>query len=191
MDVVSPVHPPMKNRRFECTGTLLPIATTSARTSPPRRPLGAAALFSSTKVNISIADFDVLRLLGAGANGRAYKVVDRVSGKHMALKVIAKSQIRLNHEKTILTEQQAFVRNGRNEHALQVAASFHDTTNFCMVVVSLCRYQLEIKADNLQKALKIGGDLSEQIKAWGRLPQDLAQFYAAELVSTSPFLQYD
>ncbi|KIJ14917.1 hypothetical protein PAXINDRAFT_59504, partial [Paxillus involutus ATCC 200175] len=122
-------------------------------------------LFSSKEVDVCIEQFQVLRLLGSGAYGRVYKVIDRTSGKALALKVVKKSRLESRHVKTILSEQDALAQMLGNPHSLQLAASFHDSANFYMAVT-----------------LKTGGDLQKQIEGWDAIPLDIARFYAAELL---------
>ncbi|KIJ61347.1 hypothetical protein HYDPIDRAFT_169772 [Hydnomerulius pinastri MD-312] len=164
MGIVSPNLAPMRTRwvghSSEFVSVRLPLGRVLSR-----RKFGASTTSSSSKANVNVADFEVIRLLGAGANGKVYKVVDQIGGRLFALKVISKSPLEPHNGKVILSEQQAFVRNMGNKHALQLSASFHDGANFYLAM-----------------ALKVGGDLHEQISTWGRLPYELAKFYAAELM---------
>ncbi|KAF8839561.1 kinase-like protein, partial [Paxillus ammoniavirescens] len=147
LNALSPIHPPLTTRWNECSGTLNPAGS------------------DLVEVDVCIEQFQVLRLLGSGAYGRVYKVIDRTSGKALALKVIKKSQLESRHVKTILSEQDALARMLGNLHSLQLAASFHDSANFYMVVT-----------------LKTGGDLQKQIEEWDGIPLDITKFYAAELL---------
>ncbi|KIK14120.1 hypothetical protein PISMIDRAFT_117595 [Pisolithus microcarpus 441] len=93
--------------------------------------------------------------------GHVFKVRDRVSGKCLALKVVKKG---LGDDYAV-REQQSFVRNAGNIHAIQLAASFHDTENFYLAM-----------------SLQVRGDLQQLIGSVRVLSLDLARFYAAELI---------
>ncbi|KIK20027.1 hypothetical protein PISMIDRAFT_682648 [Pisolithus microcarpus 441] len=116
-----------------------------------------------TKLNAD--QFKVLKQLGQGGNGKVLEVRDRMSGKHLALKVIKKRQDDWIADEFILMEQLAFVRNAGNRHATQLAASFHDSSNFYLLM-----------------DIHTGGDVQQLIKSMKVLPIELARFYAAELL---------
>ncbi|KAI6115263.1 kinase-like domain-containing protein [Pisolithus croceorrhizus] len=122
-------------------------------------PSGNPSVTASLDVNLD--QFKVLKHLGSGSMGHVFKVRDRVSGKCLALKVIKKG---LGDDYAV-REQQAFVRNAGNTHAIQLAASFHDTENFYMAM-----------------SLQVRGDLQQLISSMRVLSLDLARFYAAELI---------
>jgi serine/threonine protein kinase len=137
LNVLSPIHPPLTTRWKERSGTLDPAGSDLVVTTPRRKLFSSLfALFSSKEVDVCIEQFQVLRLLGSGAYGRVYKVIDRTSGKALALKVVKKSRLESRHVKTILSEQDALAQMLGNPHSLQLAASFHDSANFYMAVVS-------------------------------------------------------
>ncbi|KAI6123685.1 kinase-like domain-containing protein, partial [Pisolithus croceorrhizus] len=115
----------------------------------------------TASLDVNLDQFKVLKHLGSGSMGHVFKVRDRVSGKCLALKVIKKG---LGDDYAI-REQQAFVRNAGNTHAIQLAASFHDTENFYMAM-----------------SLQVRGDLQQLISSMRVLSLDLARFYAAELI---------
>ncbi|KAI6027802.1 kinase-like domain-containing protein [Pisolithus microcarpus] len=116
---------------------------------------------TTTSVDVSLDQFKVLKHLGSGAMGHVFKVRDRVSGKCLALKVVKKG---LGDDYAV-REQQSFVRNAGNIHAIQLAASFHDTENFYLAM-----------------SLQVRGDLQQLIGSVRVLSLDLARFYAAELI---------
>ncbi|KAI6159150.1 kinase-like domain-containing protein, partial [Pisolithus thermaeus] len=109
--------------------------------------------------------FKVLKLLGQGGNGKVLEVRDRMSGKHLALKVVKKNRDDELMDELILMEQLAFVRNAGNRHTTQLAASFHDSDNFYLLM-----------------DIQTGGDVQQLIKSMKVLPIELARFYAAELL---------
>ncbi|KAI6114469.1 kinase-like domain-containing protein, partial [Pisolithus sp. B1] len=112
-----------------------------------------------------VDQFEVLKLLSQGGNGKALEVRDRMSGTHLALKVVKKSRDDGLMDELILMEQLAFVRNAGNRHTTQLAASFHDSDNFYLLM-----------------DIQTGGDVQQLIKSMKALPIKLARFYAAELL---------
>ncbi|KIJ59851.1 hypothetical protein HYDPIDRAFT_32731 [Hydnomerulius pinastri MD-312] len=167
MDIRSPIE---TNRWSQRSGTLTLTDVTLIGTCPSPLPTRQSRLrltpfFSSAKRNATIDDFDVLQLLGAGGTGKVFRVVDRVSDKQLALKVIKKSHLGSAEAALVLSEQEAFVRTAGNGFTVQLAASFHDTANFYMA--------LEYKS---------GGDLRERMAGGRRVPIDLAKFWSAQLV---------
>ncbi|KAI6109276.1 kinase-like domain-containing protein [Pisolithus thermaeus] len=116
-------------------------------------------------VNLNVDQFEVLKLLSQGGNGKALEVRDRMSGTHLALKVVKKSRDDGLMDELILMEQLAFVRNAGNRHTTQLAASFHDSDNFYLLM-----------------DIQTGGDVQQLIKSMKALPIKLARFYAAELL---------
>ncbi|KAI6115253.1 kinase-like domain-containing protein [Pisolithus thermaeus] len=116
-------------------------------------------------MKLNVDQFKVLKQLGQGGNGKVLEVRDRMSGKHLALKVIKKGRDDGLADEFILTEQLAFVRNARNRHTTQLAASFHDSNNFYLLM-----------------DIQTGGDVQQLINSMKVLPIELARFYAAELL---------
>ncbi|KAI6094652.1 kinase-like domain-containing protein [Pisolithus croceorrhizus] len=116
-------------------------------------------------MNLHVDQFKVLKLLGQGGNGKVLEVRDRMSGKHLALKVVKKNRDDKLMDELILMEQLAFVRNAGNRHTTQLAASFHDSDNFYLLM-----------------DIQTGGDVQQLIKYMKVLPIELARFYAAELL---------
>ncbi|KAI6094648.1 kinase-like domain-containing protein [Pisolithus croceorrhizus] len=116
-------------------------------------------------VDLNVDQFKVLKLLGQGGNGKVLEVRDRMSGKHLALKVVKKNRDDELMDELILMEQLAFVRNAGNRHTTQLAASFHDSDNFYLLM-----------------DIQTGGDVQQLIKSMKVLPIELARFYAAELL---------
>ncbi|KAI6039670.1 kinase-like domain-containing protein [Pisolithus marmoratus] len=114
---------------------------------------------------LNVDQFKVLKQLGRGTYGKVLEAQDRLSGKHLALKVVKKGQDDGQADECILMEQQAFIRNAGNIHTIQLAASFHDSQNFYLLM-----------------DIQTGGDLQQLIDSMELLPIELARFYAAELL---------
>ncbi|KAL4065594.1 kinase-like domain-containing protein [Scleroderma yunnanense] len=120
---------------------------------------------SATMVDVNVDQFAIVKYLASGATGTVFEAEDNVSHSRVALKVIKKSLLHDGEDRNVIREQQAFVQNVGNSHAIQLYASFHDTANFYMVM-----------------PLQSGGDLHQRIVSMRNLPLDLARFYAAELM---------
>ncbi|KAI6117079.1 kinase-like domain-containing protein, partial [Pisolithus croceorrhizus] len=116
-------------------------------------------------MKLNVDQFKVLKQLGQGGNGKVLEVRDRMSGKHLALKVVKKGRDDGLADEFILMEQLAFVRNAGNRHTTQLAASFHDSNNFYLLM-----------------DIQTGGDVQQLINSMKVLPIELARFYAVELL---------
>ncbi|KAI0642235.1 kinase-like domain-containing protein, partial [Trametes meyenii] len=113
-------------------------------------------------------DFRPIRALGKGGHGKVYLVQDVLTGRHFALKVIEKNGLRLR-EYPIVFEEQAVARAlaGRGDEAMFVPlrGSFEDSDNFYFLTDYYPR-----------------GDLMKLMKREGRIPEDVARQWCAELL---------
>ena len=64
--------------------------------------------------------------------GTAFEVQGRITRKRVALEVIKKPLLHEGEVQNVINEQQVFVQNVRNLHAIQLHASFHHAVNFHM-----------------------------------------------------------
>ena len=95
---------------------------------------------ATAKVELSSDQFAIVKYLGSGAMGTVFQAQDRITRKRVALKVVKKSSLHEGGIRNVINEQQVFVQNVGNLHAVQLYASFHDTVNFYMVMVSCSTY---------------------------------------------------
>jgi serine/threonine protein kinase/ankyrin repeat protein len=117
---------------------------------------------------VSIADFDVIKLIGRGAFGKVYKVVHRKTKRILALKILSKNQlIREKQVKYCLIEKRILQGNNNHPFLISLHFAFQTTDALCMVL-DFCPH----------------GDFSDMLsKMPGEcLPEPAAKFYMAELL---------
>ncbi|KAI8996621.1 kinase-like domain-containing protein [Trametes punicea] len=119
----------------------------------------------------------VLRLLGKGGHGTVYLVEDVVSERHFAMKVIEKNGLRLREYPAVFEEQaisSALATIDANESGVRFVAlrgSFEDTDNFYLLTDYYPR-----------------GDLMRWMKRNGKVPENQARLWCAELLVALEFL---
>ncbi|KAI0030612.1 kinase-like domain-containing protein [Vararia minispora EC-137] len=123
----------------------------------------------ATRRKVSVADFEMLRVLGKGCAGKVLLVRHRLRGELYALKAITKRHVLAHQELQHTLTEQAVLRRMANGNAdpfvVRLHWSFHDRENLFLVM-----------------DFHPGGDLATQLARWGRLGRDRARFYAAEIV---------
>ncbi|KAI0675807.1 kinase-like domain-containing protein [Trametes maxima] len=117
---------------------------------------------------LSASDFRPIRLLGKGGHGKVYLVQDVLTSRHFALKVIEKNGLRMR-DYPIVFEEQAVARAlaGCEDETMFVPlrGSFEDSDNFYFLTDYYPR-----------------GDLTKIMKREGRIPEDVARQWCAELL---------
>ncbi|KAI0664267.1 kinase-like domain-containing protein [Cubamyces menziesii] len=132
---------------------------------------------------LSASDFRPIRELGKGGHGTVYLVEDVVSGRHLAMKVIEKNGLRLR-EYPVIFEEQAVLRSltvnaavgkgsmgGIQAGIIPLEGSFEDSDNFYF----LTEYYS-------------GGDLMKRMKKRGKVPENQARIWCAELLVALEYL---
>ncbi|VDC04172.1 unnamed protein product [Peniophora sp. CBMAI 1063] len=125
---------------------------------------------AESKRKVSVADFEMMRVLGKGCAGKVLLVkYRRPEGGLFALKAITKRHVLAHQELQHTLTEQAVLRRmaaeGRDPFVVRLHYSFHDRENLFLVM-----------------DFHPGGDLATQLARWGRLGRDRARFYAAEIV---------
>ncbi|PLW35142.1 hypothetical protein PCASD_11250 [Puccinia coronata f. sp. avenae] len=123
---------------------------------------------------VTVADFDIMRVLGKGCAGKVLMVKYRRPGGNHPSQVYAMKSIKKNHVLShrelqhTLTEQSVLRRVAdepeSNPFIVRLWWSFHDKDHLFLVM-----------------DFHPGGDLATQLARWGRLGRDRARFYAAEI----------
>ncbi|KAI5077917.1 hypothetical protein GOP47_0007741 [Adiantum capillus-veneris] len=120
---------------------------------------------------ITIADFDILKLISRGAFGRVFLAKKRATGDNFAIKVLRKiDMIRKNAVENILAERDILI-SVRNPFVVRFFYSF------------TCRDNLYLVMEYL-----IGGDLYSLLRKLGCLEENVARVYIAELVLALDYL---
>ena len=89
---------------------------------------------------MKIQDFELLEFLSKGSSGLVYLARDNISSKNIALKVIRKVAGVWDHPfvKQILVEEKKIMASLQGlDWFVQLEASWHDTNNIYLVMVSL------------------------------------------------------
>ncbi|KAF4720497.1 3-phosphoinositide dependent protein kinase-1 [Perkinsus olseni] len=115
----------------------------------------------------SRSDFEFGSLLGTGAFAQVVHVRDKTDGKEYALKILDKKTLeRLDKTAQVLNERDTLMKLRDCDNIVKLYFTFQDRT-WLYFALEYCE----------------GGDLAEEIGRWGRVPEDLARFYAAEIVN--------
>lgn len=89
----------------------------------------------ATPPQITLEDFDVLKIIGKGAFGRVYKVRHKKSNSILAMKVLSKRQlIKKNQSKYALIEKNVLQENSCDNFLLTLHFAFQSASNLFLVV---------------------------------------------------------
>lgn len=116
--------------------------------------------------DISIEDFELLRVLGKGSFGKVFLVRLIVTGHTYAMKVLKKSEV-VRRRQVEHTKAERRIMGGI-EHPFIVSLRFaFQSKDKLYMVTDYCR----------------GGELFFHLKKFRSFPEDMVRFYAAELIS--------
>ncbi|RKO87241.1 kinase-like domain-containing protein, partial [Blyttiomyces helicus] len=116
-------------------------------------------------------DFDILNTLGTGSFGRVHLVKQRKTGKHYAMKVLRKSEIvKLKQVEHTLNEKHILEKLDF-PFLVSLLGTFQDSTNVYFIL------------EYVQ-----GGELFTYLRKSGRFSNNIARFYAAEVVMAFEYL---
>jgi len=117
---------------------------------------------------VDVNDFDYMELLGAGAFGRVVHVRKKTTGNHYAMKIQVKRDLISNFRDDLSKLENEKVVFAACNHPFIMAMHYSFQTElYCILVLHL------VTAGNLQDAID-----DSQL---GRLPEDRARFYTAEI----------
>jgi serine/threonine protein kinase len=121
---------------------------------------------SGASSKVSASDFEFIRLLGEGAEGKVFQVRRKKTGKNFAVKVIEKKRILGSHKKysQALVERQVLVE-ARHPFIVQLHWTFQ-TRSHLYFVLEFC----------------LGGELYYHLARQGRFDENTARFYFAEIL---------
>jgi serine/threonine protein kinase len=114
---------------------------------------------------VGTKDFSVERLIGSGGFGRVYCVEHLSSGKHFAMKVLKKEQLQQLNQLAHTLNERKVLGNSTSPFIVKLHYAFQ-TPDRLFMVMDYAR----------------GGELFTHIRRLGRLPEDMARFYAAEIL---------
>ncbi|KAJ2751176.1 cAMP-dependent protein kinase catalytic subunit [Coemansia pectinata] len=119
----------------------------------------------------TLDDYQLLHTLGTGTFGRVFLCQSRLTKRYFAMKVLRKSQV-------VKLKQVEHINNEKN--ILEVA-------RHPFIVQLECTMQNERNLYMLMEYVP-GGELFSHLRRAGRFPDDVARFYAAEIVLALDYL---
>ncbi|RKP20553.1 kinase-like protein [Rozella allomycis CSF55] len=113
----------------------------------------------------SIKDFEIVKPISRGAYGKVYLAKKKVTGEYFAIKVIRKHDVLSKNQFASLQSEQLILTQLDSPYVVKMYYSFQTKNNLYFVLEYLN-----------------GGDCASLIKAIGRLPDDWARKYTAQIV---------
>jgi len=120
---------------------------------------------------LSLDSFHTLQTLGTGSFGRVHLVKHKETGKFFAMKILKKSEVvRLQQVEHVNSERDILI-SINHPAIVRLYRTFKDEKNLYMLLEYV-----------------IGGELFSHLRRAGRFSNDVAAFYAAEIVSALEYL---
>lgn len=120
---------------------------------------------------LTVSDFDINRTLGTGSFGRVHLVKYRGNNQYYAMKVLKKSRlIELRQVEHTMNERNILARLD-HPFIVRLLCTFQDSHNLYMVMEYV-----------------VGGELFSVLRRAQRFPNDIAKFYAAEVILALEYL---
>ncbi|KAH9896508.1 kinase-like domain-containing protein [Cubamyces lactineus] len=132
---------------------------------PEAKEVDASAPEPTCERVLKIEDFRVIRVLGEGGQGLVMLVHDKLTNKLFALKAIKKEVLPTKDFLTAFVEQNIMQTFAGNPFFTALKGSFEDDDHFYLITDYLS-----------------GGDLSNRIRKQGKLPNNEARRYAAQII---------
>jgi len=121
--------------------------------------------------NWKLTDFDFLETLGTGTFGRVRLCKHKNSSQYYAIKVLKKADIiRLKQVEHILSEK-SVLSSVNHPFIVRLYKTFQDDMHLYMILEYVC-----------------GGELFSHLRKVGKFPNDVAKFYAAEIILAIEYL---
>lgn len=123
--------------------------------------------FKHLELNMKIeeADFDVHRILGRGGFGEVYGCRKVDTGAMFAMKKLDKKRLALKHQESTAVHERNVLAEMNSKFVTNLKYAFHDAQTLYLIL-DLCE----------------GGDLSFHLKLKGTFSNDIAKFYAAQII---------
>ncbi|KAI9332251.1 camp-dependent protein kinase catalytic subunit beta, partial [Obelidium mucronatum] len=132
------------------------------------QPLPAS---NGARMGYRLSDFHFIRTLGTGTFGRVYLSKYRDSDQYYAMKMLNKADL---------------VRMQQLEHVACEKQILHEI-NFPFIVNLVCTFQDDRHLFMLMEYV-VGGELFSHLRRAGKFSNDMARFYAAEIVLAIEYL---
>ena len=118
------------------------------------------------EINVSINDFEYLRLINKGAFGRVWLVKRKFTNDHYAMKIVDLSE---------------HIRNKKDIKTLKAESQIYDVLSSDFVVKALFKFTYETFLCFVTEYM-IGGDFGYLLHEYTALDESIAKFYLAELI---------
>ncbi|KAJ3407005.1 camp-dependent protein kinase catalytic subunit [Chytridiales sp. JEL 0842] len=140
-------------------------ATTSPGQDLPSPPTAKPPATPKQKLKLTVHDFNIDRTLGTGSFGRVHLVRLKSSGKYYAMKVLRKSEIVKMKQVEHTVNEKLILEQLNYPFLVNMLGTFQDSLNVYFVL------------EYVQ-----GGELFSFLRRSGRFPNNVAKFYAAEVI---------
>ncbi|TYZ65425.1 hypothetical protein PybrP1_011704 [[Pythium] brassicae (nom. inval.)] len=146
-----------------------PATTGTATAAMTTAPAPVAPVAAPSAALITMADFDILKMLGKGSFGKVYLVKRKASGEIMAMKVLRKTELvkrsQVNHTMT----ERRIMSSVNHPFIVGLRYAFQTHSKLVMLSDYCC-----------------GGEIFFHLKKFRSFSEAMVRFYAAELIMKSP-----
>ncbi|KAI5648512.1 hypothetical protein M9H77_34517 [Catharanthus roseus] len=147
----------------------LSIQNSASNSHPPQRSKSFA--FRAPQENFTIQDFELGKIYGVGSYSKVVRAKKKDTGNVYALKIMDKKFITKENKTAYVKLERIVLDQLDHPGVVRLFFTFQDTYSLYMALES-CE----------------GGELFDQITRKGRLSEDEARFYAAELVDALEYI---
>ncbi|KAJ2847529.1 cAMP-dependent protein kinase catalytic subunit [Coemansia brasiliensis] len=134
-------------------------------------PLCAGSSEHGPQEGRALDDFQLLHTLGTGTFGRVFLCQSRLTQRFYAMKVLRKSQVVKLKQVEHINNEKSILEVSRHPFIVQLECTMQNERNLYMLMEYVP-----------------GGELFSHLRRAGRFPDDVARFYAAEIVLALDYL---
>jgi len=121
--------------------------------------------------SLNLNSIIILQTLGTGTFGRVHLVRSKENGKYYAMKAIKKSCVVKNHQVEHTMNEKRILENVRHPFFVKLQNTFQDANHIFFITDYVC-----------------GGELFTCLRRYQRFPNNVAKFYAAEVIVAFDYL---
>jgi len=121
--------------------------------------------------SLNLDSIIILQTLGTGTFGRVHLVRSKENGKYYAMKAIKKSCVVKNHQVEHTMNEKKILENVRHPFFVKLQNTFQDSNHIFFITDYVC-----------------GGELFTCLRRYQRFPNNVAKFYAAEVIVAFDYL---
>ncbi|ORX75991.1 kinase-like protein [Anaeromyces robustus] len=121
--------------------------------------------------SLNLNSIIILQTLGTGTFGRVHLVRSKENGKYYAMKAIKKSCVVKNHQVEHTMNEKRILENIRHPFFVKLQNTFQDSNHIFFITDYVC-----------------GGELFTCLRRYQRFPNNVAKFYAAEVIVAFDYL---